>query len=76
MCNAKITPKTLAPLEPSVSKKCMFWKQELLEEVCFHIIIDTLETIMKHNLRNSKLCTMNTFAMLIKKDEKKKEATR
>lgn len=50
----------------------MFWKQELLEEVCFHIIIDTLETIMKHSLRNTKLYTMNTFAMLINKDENMK----
>lgn len=49
----------------------MFLKQELLKEVCFHIIIDTLETILKHSERNSKLCTTNTFATLINKYKKK-----
>lgn len=49
----------------------MFLKQELLQEVCFHIITDTLERILKHSERNSKLCTINTFTTLINKYEKK-----
>lgn len=59
--------RNTAPFGTFSGRKCsMFLKQELLKEVCFHIMMETVETILQHRGRN-KLCSANTFTKLTNK---------